>query len=234
MRGLLARLTYANVMSSLAVFVVMGGGAYAGATVASNSVGVAQLKANAVNSAKVKDGSLLAKDFKAGQLPAGKQGPAGATGATGPAGATGATGPAGQTGAAGEPGVAGAKGDAGDPTAPARSGDVYSGQLSVWLAAAELGAVTGDTFPRPLPAGVATPTVDYRPGAAADASCPGIGTAAVAGVICVYAYQSNNVTNVVASAGVAGTNRRYGFSVDVTRSGGSSGFLLANWAYKVP
>ena len=138
----------------------------------------------------MKDGSLLAKDFKAGQLPAGKQGPAGVTGATGPAG---------QTGPAGAPGAAGAKGDAGDPTAPARSGDVYSGQLSVWLAAAELGAITGDTFPRPLPAGVATPTVDYRPGAVPCAPCPGIGTAAVAGVICVYAYQSNNVTNVVAS-----------------------------------
>ena len=225
MRSLLARLTYANVMSSLAVFAVMGGGAYAAATVASNSVGVAQLKANAVTSAKVKDGSLLARDFKAGQLPAGKQGPAGATGATGPAG---------PTGPAGEPGAAGAKGDAGDPTAPARSGDVYSGELSLWLAAAEAGAITGDTFPRPLPATVATPTVDYRPVATADASCPGIGTAAVAGVICIYAYQSTNVASVIASGGAAGTNRRYGFSVDVARSGGSSGYLLANWAYKVP
>jgi hypothetical protein len=38
-----------------------------------------ELRANAVTSAKVKDGSLRAKDFTAGQLPAGPAGPAGAT-----------------------------------------------------------------------------------------------------------------------------------------------------------
>jgi len=39
------------------------------------------LGANAVNSAKVGDGSLLAQDFAAGQLPAGPQGPPGPTAA---------------------------------------------------------------------------------------------------------------------------------------------------------
>jgi hypothetical protein len=53
---------------------------------------MSQLK-NAVTSAKVKDRSLLAKDFKAGQLPAGatgaqgEQGPQGIPGAQGPPGA---------------------------------------------------------------------------------------------------------------------------------------------------
>ena len=219
MRGLPARLTYANVMSSIAVFVVMGGGAYAASTIASNSVGTSQLKANAVNSSKVKNGSLLAKDFKAGQLPAGAQGPAGAVGATGPTGAT---------------GLAGAKGDPGDPTAPAVSGDVYSGQLSVVLPAAEGFVVTGATFPRPLPVGVATPSVDYRASAVADANCPAIGTAAVAGVICIYAYQTGAVSSVSSSGSFGGANKRFGFSVDVFRSGATSGYLLANWAYKVP
>jgi len=47
-----------------------------------NSVGTAQLKNNAVVAAKVKAGSLLAKDFKTGQLPAGPPaGPAGPAGA---------------------------------------------------------------------------------------------------------------------------------------------------------
>ncbi len=47
------------------------------------SVGPLQLKAGAVTSAKVKDGTLLARDFKPGQLPAG---PAGPKGDPGPAG----------------------------------------------------------------------------------------------------------------------------------------------------
>ena len=185
------------------------------------SVGASQLKANAVNSSKVKNGTLLAKDFKAGQLPAGLQGATGATGAAGPAGPAGAA------------GAAGAKGDPGDPTAPAVSGDVYTGQLSAVLPAAESFIVTGATFPRPLPVGVATPSVDYRAGAAADANCPAIGTAAVAGVICVYSYNSSTVTSASASGGSAGANKRFGFSLDVFHSA-SSGYFIANWAYKVP
>jgi hypothetical protein len=62
-----ARLTYANAMSTIAVFVALGGGAYA-VTVPRNSVGPKQLKANAVTAAKVKNRSLLASDFKRGQL----------------------------------------------------------------------------------------------------------------------------------------------------------------------
>jgi hypothetical protein len=77
----------------------------------------------------VKNHSLLAKDFKKGQIPKGAtglQGPVGATGvaglrgATGPAGSPGtdgATGAAGPTGADGIPGVTGPEG----PTGPAGS-----------------------------------------------------------------------------------------------------------------
>jgi hypothetical protein len=98
------QMTYANVMSSIAVFVVLGGGAYAAATLPKNSVGSTQIKANAVSSSKVKDGSLLSKDFKPGQLVAGARGATGATGATGTAGTAGAKGDKGDkgdTGAAG-------------------------------------------------------------------------------------------------------------------------------------
>ena len=42
-----------------------------------------ELKNNAVNSAKVRNGSLRAVDFAAGQIPAGPQGPAGPPGASG-------------------------------------------------------------------------------------------------------------------------------------------------------
>ena len=71
-----------------ALMVALGGTSYAIAQLPANSVGSKQLKKNAVTAAKVKDRSLVAKDFKSGQLPRGQRGPAGPQGAAGPAGAT--------------------------------------------------------------------------------------------------------------------------------------------------
>ena len=59
---------------------------------AKSSVGTPQLKKSAVTSVKVKNGSLLAADFKAGQLPSGPQGPKGDPGPQGPKGDAGAPG----------------------------------------------------------------------------------------------------------------------------------------------
>ena len=102
------RLTYANVMATIAVFMALTGGAYAAATLPRSSVGTTQLKSNAVTSSRVKDRSLLARDFRAGQLPAGPRGSQGATGSTGPAGPAGPTGPAGTNGTDGTNGTNGA------------------------------------------------------------------------------------------------------------------------------
>ncbi len=84
----MARLSYANVMATIAVFIALGGGALAATQVKKNSVGAKQLKRDSVTSAKVKDGSLLGSDFAAGQLPAGERGPQGPQGAQGAPGAT--------------------------------------------------------------------------------------------------------------------------------------------------
>jgi hypothetical protein len=69
-------LTYANLVASLALFLVLSGGAaYAAAHLAKNSVGVKQLKANSVTGEKVKDGSLTGADVDAstlGQVPSAK------------------------------------------------------------------------------------------------------------------------------------------------------------------
>jgi hypothetical protein len=46
-------LTYANVMATIAVFMVLGGGAYAATKLPKNSVGSAQFKNNAVTKAKL-------------------------------------------------------------------------------------------------------------------------------------------------------------------------------------
>jgi hypothetical protein len=56
------------------------------------SVGTTQLKAGAVTGLKVKDGTLAAADFKAGELPAGAQGPRGDKGDKGDAGPSGMSG----------------------------------------------------------------------------------------------------------------------------------------------
>ena len=95
-----AGLTYANVIATLALFLALGGGAYAAFKLPKNSVGSKQIKKNAVNSSKVKDRSLLAGDFKAGQLPAG------AEGIQGPQGVQGLKGDPGQVGSPGAPGPA--------------------------------------------------------------------------------------------------------------------------------
>ena len=78
-----SRLGYANVVATIALFVGLGGASYAAVALPADSVGTRQLKDQAVISAKVKDGSLLARDFAAGQLSAGPRGPRGLTGARG-------------------------------------------------------------------------------------------------------------------------------------------------------
>jgi hypothetical protein len=96
------RLTYANVISSLALFLAMGGVSWAAVTLPRNSVGAKQIKANAVTSDKVANGALKREDFAAGALPAGEPGAPGPVGPAGAKGETGATGPQGERGPAGD------------------------------------------------------------------------------------------------------------------------------------
>lgn len=113
------QLTYANVVATIALFCALAGGAYAaGVDLPSRSVGNKQLKRNAVTAAKVKDHSLLLKDFEPGQIPAAERGPAGPTGPVGAVGAVGPAGPQGQAGPAGPVGDIAAVSDALDPQEP--------------------------------------------------------------------------------------------------------------------
>lgn len=68
MRRLLPRFTYANVVSTLCLFVLLGGTAYATLSLPKNSVGSKQLKLHAVTSSKVKPGSLSAADLSPGAI----------------------------------------------------------------------------------------------------------------------------------------------------------------------
>jgi hypothetical protein len=92
MKKLRPRMTFANVVSCLALFVALGGSAFAATQLPKDSVGAAQLKADSVTASKVKAGSLLASDFKSGQLPAGERGPQGLPGNNGLPGAPGSPG----------------------------------------------------------------------------------------------------------------------------------------------
>jgi hypothetical protein len=92
LRALGSRLTYANVMATLAVFIALGGSSYAalkvtGKNVKNNSLTGADVKNSSLTTKDVKNRSLLSQDFKAGQLPSG---PAGAQGPQGPPGPPGA------------------------------------------------------------------------------------------------------------------------------------------------
>jgi hypothetical protein len=122
------RLTYANVIATLALFLALGGGAYAATSIPRNSVGTAQLRADSVTGAKISDGSLVAADFARGQLPSGAVGEAGATGARGERGPQGErgddgqAGPRGQKGEAGEDGPRGPQGPAGAEGEPGAAG----------------------------------------------------------------------------------------------------------------
>src|SRR5947208_14972024 len=89
------RLTPATVIACIALAVSLGGTSYAA---------VAVLPRNSVTTVQVKDFSLLSRDFKRGQIPAGPRGPTGPQGASGPAGPAG---PAGLPGPHGPPGPAG-------------------------------------------------------------------------------------------------------------------------------
>jgi hypothetical protein len=112
LRKVARELTYANVMATIAVFIALGGGAYA-VTIPRNSIGSAQIKKGAVNTSDIKPaainskllekgavdanaigpnavraseiarGSLTREDFKAGEIPEGPRGPAGPKGDTG-------------------------------------------------------------------------------------------------------------------------------------------------------
>jgi Collagen triple helix repeat (20 copies) len=100
MQSVRKRITYANVMSTLAVFLVLAGGTALAAGLGKESVGARQLKKEAVTSTKI---SAAAKNELKG--------------ATGPAGPKGDKGDRGERGEKGEKGLQGNTGEPGSAVA---------------------------------------------------------------------------------------------------------------------
>jgi hypothetical protein len=136
MSRLRPRITYANVVATLALFVALStGGAYAadrldGRDLRTGSVTGAKIKNRSLTRSDIKNGTLSSRQLSASvrrQLAAkggGGTGPQGPAGKTGPRGRTGATGKTGKTGPAGKTGATGARGATGPagatgPTGPA-------------------------------------------------------------------------------------------------------------------
>lgn len=90
MRTLRDKLTYANVISTLCLFMLLGGGAYAATQLPKNSVGTKQLKNNAVTGKKIKKATIDASKLTPAAVSTLK-GTKGDTGAVGPQGPQGIT-----------------------------------------------------------------------------------------------------------------------------------------------
>jgi hypothetical protein len=85
---LAGRLSYANVVATIALFVALGGSSYAAVTITGRNV-----KNGSLTGKDVKDRSLRPRDFAAGRLPRGRQGVQGPKGEQGDTGAQGTPGP---------------------------------------------------------------------------------------------------------------------------------------------
>jgi hypothetical protein len=68
MKRLRPKLTYANVMATIAVFIALGSASYAAIKLPKNSVGTKQLKKNSVVTAKIKKEAVTAAKVKKGTL----------------------------------------------------------------------------------------------------------------------------------------------------------------------
>jgi collagen triple helix repeat protein len=131
------KLSYANVVATVCLFVVLGGSSLAAPVRdgAKRLITGKQVKDSSITTKDIRNASLLSKDFKAGQLPPGPQGSTGPQGSPGPQGTAGAPGQAGLNGLNGDkgdpclasdPACVGPKGDTGQDGSPDTGDDILT------------------------------------------------------------------------------------------------------------
>jgi hypothetical protein len=214
------KLTYANVMSTIAVFGVLGGGAYAASKVgpkdiARDAVRAKHIKQNAVNTAEIATGAVNGPKVAANSLTGGQIDEATLDGVLRFGGSV-------------------------------PSGTTVTG---VW-GLQDLGAGANDEqneaiqLPLPAPVALTNATVNFAPATAAnddDSSCTGSGDVPTAppGRVCIYADQG--VANAGSLAGfsanfdlpLGAAINRAGFLISSTSSGVVAG-ISGSWAYTAP
>ena len=226
-------------MATMAVFIALGGTSYAaisitGRSVQNGSLTGADIKNNSIKSGDVRNRSLLAKDFKAGQLPAGV---AGAAGPTGPTGAKGDRGPAGPKGDEGE------KGDTGGPgrsaLSPLQAGETVRGIIgNNAIATAAAQAFSGyASLPVPAPAPLDNDTVHIKTYDDPDELCTGTAAAPSAppGHACIYLTGTTGV-NTADMAGYvrSGQPSSYGIAFYWYSQAAGEQWVHGSWAYTAP
>jgi hypothetical protein len=185
------RLTYANVMSSIAVFLVLGGATALAAGLAKNSVGSKQLKKNAVTTAKIKNNAVTTSKIKNGAV----------TGAKVNAGTLGTVPNATHAGSADTANTASsAKSATHADTAstttgisPLPSGHSESGFYAAGGGESSGGYIAqGITFQQPLAAPIPEGNVEWLEEEETSSSCPGPGKAAP-NHLCLYDNEESSV-----------------------------------------
>jgi hypothetical protein len=220
---LLSRITYANVMATIAVFISLGGSSYAvlritGKNVPRNALTGADI--TDLTTRDIRDRSLLRRDFRRGELRARGAGPRG---------------PQGQKGDKGD------KGDEGIPgplleTLP--SGKTEFGKYYALGSPAPQGQYAVDviSYQFPLPS---TPIDHYLPpGATPTAECTGSfgNPQAAPGHLCVYSNKRGGVLTTYSGDGMGFDELdRYGFAVNIQSSGSPNNFYdVGSWAVTAP
>ncbi|WP_139175729.1 collagen-like triple helix repeat-containing protein [Nocardioides lianchengensis] len=161
-----------NAVAFLALFVALGGTSYA----------AVQLPKNSVTSQQVKNGSLLRKDFKTGQVPAGARGPQGLRGVPGAAGAP------------GEPGLPGLQGEPGrSALTTLEAGETVRGYVGGDFHTPAAGSDWRAVASFPIPGSSAPGTV-YIDGVTPGETCAGTALVPTAPVdtLCVYPQGAAN------------------------------------------
>jgi hypothetical protein len=216
MRRIRLRLTYANVISTLCLVLLVGGGsAYAAAELGKESVGRKQLAKEAVTPAKLSKASKSVL-----------------TGPAGPKGATGATGPQGLKGDQGE------KGDPGPAVQILPSGQTESGVWAVFAAAGGYGMASLNFSPH-LAGSVEFSHEIEVPEEEIRLHCPGFGKADP-GYLCMYTAFEHEVTFQgflgAFGSGVDEPGEPEGTVAYFKSSGGAgtASDARGNWAYTAP
>jgi hypothetical protein len=211
------RLTYANVLATIAIFISLGGSSYAvlritGKNVANNSLTGADI--TNLTTRDIRDHSLLRRDFKRGQILRGHRGRTGAKGNTGPQG---------------EPGPL-------VDTLP--SGKTEFGKYYALGRPAQAGQFADDviSYQFPLPS---TATEHYLPpGSASTAECQGTfaNPTAAPGHLCVYSEKRGGIETSYSGDGMGfDALDRYGFAVNVVSAGTANNFYdYGSWAVTGP